>query len=245
MNTNQLIQQIKIPLLTNPLELEYFTIHQERYKIILQEIMNLNLPKNSRVLDIGCYPLHLFRALEQEPFEFRMNGVASNHEPVEDENIEQLNIEKEKLPFKKETFDLVLMTEVIEHLTADPRAYLTEINRVLTQNGYLLMTTPNAAHLKNRMKLLTGHSAHFPLKQLLETKSHDESIYFRHNREFTMEELTSMLQDSGFEIQAARFVSFYTPFRKGKKIDVKSTVGFGITQLYAPLKDSLLIIVSK
>ncbi|MBI4136788.1 class I SAM-dependent methyltransferase [Candidatus Roizmanbacteria bacterium] len=245
MNINQLVQQIKIPLLTNPPELAYFVIHQERYKIILQEIMKLNLPKNSRVLDIGCYPLHLFTALQREPFEFKMNGIASNHEPVTEENIAQLNIEKEKLPFKKETFDLVLMTEVVEHLTVDPRAYLTEVKRVLKNNGYLLITTPNAAHLKNRMKLLSGKSAHFPLEQLLETNVDDESIYFRHNREFTMEELKMILQSAKYEIRDSKYESFYTPFREGKKKNVTSAAGYFLTQIYPPLQDSLLVLARK
>jgi len=130
-----LLQKIKIPLLTSPEELNYFVIHQTRYLIILEEILNLNFPKHSRVLDIGCYPLHLFHALEGEPFEFKMKGIASNHEPVKEKNIVQLNIEKEKLPFKSDSFDLVLMTEVIEHLTADPRMYLDEVRRVMKKNG--------------------------------------------------------------------------------------------------------------
>ena len=245
MNINQLLQQIKIPLLTNPAELEYFTIHQERYRIILHEIITLNLPKNSRVLDIGCYPLHLFTALQREPFEFRMNGIASNHEPVKEEYIVQLNIEKEKLPFKKETFDLVLMTEIVEHLTSDPRVYLGEVNRVLKKGGHLLITTPNAAHLKNRVKLLSGKSAHFPLEQLFETNSHDESLYFRHNREFTMDELKEIIRASNFVLRTSKFESFYTPFREGKKQTIPSTAGYFLTQLYPPLKDSLITIARK
>src|SRR3989344_6999562 len=115
MNINQLIHQIKIPLLTNPAELEYFTIHQERYRIILNEILNLQLPQKSRVLDIGCYPLHLFTALQREPFQFDVTGISSLHEPVENKKIKQMNIEKDKFPFKSDSFDLVLMTEVVEH----------------------------------------------------------------------------------------------------------------------------------
>src|SRR3989339_1030210 len=240
-----LLQKIKIPLLTSPEELNYFVIHKTRYLIILEEILNLNFPKHSRVLDIGCYPLHLFHALEGEPFEFKMKGIASNHEPVKEKNIVQLNIEKEKLPFKSDSFDFVLMTEVIEHLTADPRMYLDEVRRVMKKNGRLLITTPNAAHLKNRMKLLAGKSAHFPLEQLYQTNPDDDSLYFRHNREFTMDELQQIIRASNFVLRTSKFMSFYTPFRKNRRTNLVKLAGYFITQFIPFLRDSLYVLGSK
>jgi len=47
----------------------------------------------------------------------------------------------EKLPFKKETFDFVLCSEVIEHVLNDI-VLLSEIKRVMKKKGYLLITTP-------------------------------------------------------------------------------------------------------
>ncbi|MBP9759478.1 class I SAM-dependent methyltransferase [Candidatus Dojkabacteria bacterium] len=47
-----------------------------------------------------------------------------------------------KLPFKDNTFDVVLSTEVIEHVDNQKEA-LKEMCRVLKKNGVLVITTPN------------------------------------------------------------------------------------------------------
>ena len=46
-----------------------------------------------------------------------------------------------KLPFKNETFDIVICTEVMEHV-AEPKQLLYEARRVLRPNGILIVTTP-------------------------------------------------------------------------------------------------------
>jgi len=46
------------------------------------------------------------------------------------------------LPFKDECFDIVLSTEVIEHVE-DQKKALSEQMRVLKKGGYLVLTTPN------------------------------------------------------------------------------------------------------
>lgn len=48
----------------------------------------------------------------------------------------------QKLPFKSNSFDLVLCTEVIEHVNKQNKV-LDELFRVLKKDGYLILTTPN------------------------------------------------------------------------------------------------------
>lgn len=48
-----------------------------------------------------------------------------------------------RLPFRDETFDTVLCTEVLEH-THSPQLALSEVHRVLKPGGKLLLTTPFA-----------------------------------------------------------------------------------------------------
>ena len=45
--------------------------------------------------------------------------------------------------FTDNTFDCVIFTEIIEHLS-DPVRHLKEIHRILKPNGYLIISTPNA-----------------------------------------------------------------------------------------------------
>jgi len=221
-------------------EREYFNIHQIRYQYILERVSSLNLQGKGTALDIGCFPPHIFNRLKKGPFSFAMHGISSNHERVKQKSIISLNIEKDKLPYKDSYFDLILMTELIEHLTVNPLVYLAEVKRVLKPKGILLITTPNAAHLKNRSKLLLGRSPSFSLNQLYETGNHDGSIYHRHNREFTMSELKHILKRAGLTTRQARYVSFYTPFRKGKHSALRLG-GHIITNFVPPPRDSIYV----
>jgi len=51
----------------------------------------------------------------------------------------------ETLPFASGEFDLVFLTEALEHIDAHLEPIIGEINRVLKGGGHLLLTTPNAA----------------------------------------------------------------------------------------------------
>ena len=56
-----------------------------------------------------------------------------------------IRAEATRLPFASESFDKVLLMEVIEHLDSDDGgACLQEIWRVLKRGGYLVLTTPNS-----------------------------------------------------------------------------------------------------
>ncbi len=54
-----------------------------------------------------------------------------------------LDLENEDLPLESNTFDLVTLLEVIEHIR-NKRHVVSEIYRVLKENGRLLVTTPDA-----------------------------------------------------------------------------------------------------
>src|SRR5581483_6298232 len=122
--TNNILREIETSI-KNKDELEYFYIHEERYKFVLENILKLNLPTGSKILDLGCYPPHLFHALESLGFE--VWGIASKHEPVKLKNVVSINIESDKIPLRENYFDLILFSEVIEHLVVSPKIYLPKL----------------------------------------------------------------------------------------------------------------------
>jgi SAM-dependent methyltransferase len=67
----------------------------------------------------------------------------------------QVELDKKPLPFPNESFELVFMTEVIEHLVS-PDTALEEVRRIMTPDGYLILSTPNLACLPNRLLLPLG-----------------------------------------------------------------------------------------
>src|SRR5438874_466949 len=66
-----------------------------------------------------------------------------------------VNIGQVPLPFSASSFDLVFMTEVLEHLVRPDRA-LDDVQRVLSAGGRLILSTPNLACLPNRVLLALG-----------------------------------------------------------------------------------------
>ncbi|MGH9621321.1 MAG: class I SAM-dependent methyltransferase, partial [Bryobacteraceae bacterium] len=73
-----------------------------------------------------------------------------------------LNIEQWAFPFRDAQMDVVIFGEVLEHMTNDPFHAIREINRVLKQDGTLILTTPNAARLENVIALLEGRNLYDP-----------------------------------------------------------------------------------
>jgi len=67
-----------------------------------------------------------------------------------------LDINKEKLPLKEASVDIVIATEVIEHLLI-PENLLSEANRVLKDGGFLLLSTPNLRWWVNMLLLIAGY----------------------------------------------------------------------------------------
>jgi len=61
----------------------------------------------------------------------------------------------EPLPFDSDSYDVVIMAEVLEHLPY-PRFTLSEVQRVLRQGGIFIGSIPLAYHLKDRWQVLRG-----------------------------------------------------------------------------------------
>jgi len=222
----------------------YWNIHEARYTF-LQEYLGHHILTGAAVLDVGCYPPFLLDWLEKHA----MNafGIASQHESVSRKQVKILNIDFDRFPWKDHMFDAVIFTEVLEHLPFSPMHALVEMHRVLKPGGLLILSTPNTTKLQHRLKLLVGKSTVFPLEQLLATKPNDNSIYHRHNREYTKQEVETILEKAGFVLQHASYEIFYPPTRK--KVQQESFVmqtvkwlGFIPQVLYPPFRDSLFVV---
>ena len=66
-----------------------------------------------------------------------------------------VDVDTEPLPFRNGTFDVVVFSEVMEHVRF-PKKALAEICRVLRPDGRLIGSVPNAFRLRNRFRFLFG-----------------------------------------------------------------------------------------
>jgi SAM-dependent methyltransferase len=114
------------------------------------------------------------------------------------------NLEDEPYPLEDQAFDAVVMTEVFEHLRDYPVRALHEAYRMLRPGGYLYFTTPNAAYVKNRLKLALGRSVYTPLPDWIAGLPHA-----RHAREYTFAEIDELMGLVGFTVVSATSRHFH------------------------------------
>lgn len=109
---------------------------------LLGFVQNLK-PKN--ILDVGCGEGFTLSELKQNNIKAEMEGVDSLNEAIELGNRTNPDLKLRKgdiynLNYKDNSFDVVLCTEVLEHLT-DPKKALAELKRVTKR--YLILSVPN------------------------------------------------------------------------------------------------------
>lgn len=163
------------------------------------------LKKSDTVLDIGCSwggSSYYFMKLVN-----RIVGVDIDRDSMKDaKEILGKNYYKFApicsdatcLPFKEETFDIVMCIEIIEHITED-KLFIKELHRVLKKGGYLYLTTPNSSVPPNRFD-----PAPLVPKWLKPDPSQLDAVYgqYGHVRDgYTSVEIENVLEESGFEIE--------------------------------------------
>jgi SAM-dependent methyltransferase len=105
------------------------------------------------------------------------------------------DLAKQSIPFEDDYFDLVIFTEVLEHVPAPPSQVLREVRRVIRKGGKLILSVPNIAALHCRLKLLFGVQ---PLS--------DPDLPIPHLHEYTMKEITSMLKACDLVILGRKYL---------------------------------------
>jgi len=89
------------------------------------------------------------------------------------------------LPFPEASFGAAVMTEVIEHIPMAERL-LAEAARLLCPGGVAVLTTPNNAYYKRRIRALQGRTPD------------DEGVHFRF---FVRKKLLRMVEEAGFRLR--------------------------------------------
>ncbi len=111
---------------------------------------------SDRVLDAGCGGGRLF-AYDLRGQAARIVGVDTEPELAGNPNIEEPVLgDLSALPFRDETFDLVICKHVLEHLE-HPLAAFRELARILRPQGRLVILTPNRLHYVPLLAALLPH----------------------------------------------------------------------------------------
>jgi len=112
-------------------------------------IAERELQPDSVILDIGCYTGTLISRLAESGFQ-DVHGIDVDHRAVERGRTlyPQLGSRISEysgvtLPFASESFDVVTMFDVLEHIPEVEKFLSGEVRRVLKKGGSLLFQTPN------------------------------------------------------------------------------------------------------
>lgn len=193
-----------------------------RYEPVLSFIKKKG-KRGVKILDIGCGTGMAAERLKDFGAVYGVDISSKSIEQARDRLDEAYVSLAEKLPFRNEIFDVIVCTEVIEHLLA-PSEALSEFNRVLRSGGYLIISTPNPWYWQiiiNRiMTRLRGQKA--GSGQIVEN-------YLPPPR------LRRMLKKRGFEIEEFRTVFFKPAFVW--KVIRQASDSLGLYQIYIARKE--------
>ncbi len=183
-------------------EHDYAAKNSARYLHTLNGLQLRARPAPTRIVDIGFYPGHLARAVHAI-VGGELHGLGPRFPPAFHTGarsrgiaLHECDVERRLLPFPSGSVDLILATEVLEHLAA-PALMLTECRRVLAPAGLLLLSTPNLLSLRGRLRAILGRSPQSHLFGIREIFCHNEWV---HRREFVAHEVAALLRGSGFAL---------------------------------------------
>ncbi len=111
----------------------------------------------------------------------------------------------ESLPFDDDSLDVIIFTEVLEHLFRPPTEILSDMRRVLRPGGCLIISVPNIASLKKRVAMVCGRS---PLQDPDEVMKRGWMHGYGHVHEYTRSELHMVLRRAGFRIDRTCGINF-------------------------------------
>ena len=183
-------------------ENKYWERHNQR--IVFRHKAALELIKEGPILDLGCGD-GLFLSLLKEKgitgVGLEISEVAVRKAMRRGLDVRKFDFTENKLPFKDNSFEAVVLLDVLEHLY-QPEKILREIHRVTKES--IILSVPNFNSLPARLQMIAGY--------IPENNTPIEGhIYW-----FSYTVLKNLLKENDFDIKIIKVNSFFswTPILK-------------------------------
>jgi len=204
----------------DPITKIYWDVHSEiNLKLAID-----NTRENDKILDVGCGVGSYIVALSKinrvcfgiDPL--YKTSLLKSHQKAKDENVDISLIQSvsETLPFKDRKFDMVLHLSTLQHVNNQDKT-LSEIKRVLKDNGFLLVSVPTNRNIST-----------------LFTKSKKPDYV---TKPFDIRELKKSMTKNGFKILKIRGCGFFPPLAHKALLICYQLFGLKITKKVIELLD--------
>lgn len=184
---------------------------KRRARRIIEEI---NPREGDKILEVGCgdgFYLHLLsnlgiKNLKLVGVDVDKNALKSARKNLKGKKVTLKHGDvMEKLPFKDNSFDKIIMSEVAEHLPDDVKG-LKEVYRVIKPGGILCLTVPSANYP------FLWDPVNWLLEHLFET--HIKSGFFagiwnQHERLYEKNQIKKVIEKAGFRVDEQKLITWW------------------------------------
>ena len=199
--------------------ISYLTYSWTRFlktKSLIEESRSLS--RNTRVLDLGAHWLHQTALYSMSGCQVTAADMPlsmvrpctlslAKHFGIQLHRYESLEDASALEGLPSDSYDIVLFSEVLEHLTCNPVNLWKGVHRVLKTGGVIVVTTPNYYYWRSLYRsiwrLLTGHGVGIDMRSLVTMKTTAP-----HWKEYSMSELREYfrLLSPDFEVTRTEYV---------------------------------------
>jgi SAM-dependent methyltransferase len=178
----------------------YVDLHKDRFGDILRLCQFNVANRSARVLDIGrseltAHLLTFYPNVTTLGLDLHADDgghrEASSMETTPHITFDLLNSHRVDIWPECGSFDLIVFSEVLEHLSVAPEFVFAFLNSLLAESGILICTTPNATDVAKRLRLASGRN---PFERLRLYSANPGHI-----REYTRHELCEIAYSVGLD----------------------------------------------
>lgn len=226
---------------------KYIRYHSKRFLYLLNTVNALRKDFSQqpiRICDVG--PSFFTELLSETFLSDTILSIGYEHEQSRGGHL------PEEIHFNKNTFhhfdlnnaqerdkwlnippcEIIILAEVIEHLHVAPTLVLKFLHSIMSENGFLIIQTPNAASTLKRLFLLLGRNPYEMLRENADNPGHF--------REYTQKELHRIGETSGFRVTKSEYENYTNRLNT-----IETVYGFVQTFVLPSMKDNITVVLQK
>ena len=134
------------------------------------------LPQGATVLDFGSGPCDKTAVIQKLGYVCSACDDLSDHWHQLPGNVDKIKqfasasevkfhqLETYELPYPANSFDMVMIHDVLDHLHDSPRELMNKLVSLIKPGGFLFVTLPNAVNIRKRISVMKGQTNMPPYK---------------------------------------------------------------------------------